>query len=92
MQVGVQRLYKDIIRQDGEDAVAEHLARDDISGIAVHHPAHQQRIERPCQRGGKGERVAYGIEVEDILSVEHHQDRAGKGDERPCHLTARHTL
>ena len=65
-----------IIRNNGDETVYEHLAGDEGGGILIGSRFHQQRVDGPAETGAEGQQVAEGREVEHEMTVEHDDGHA----------------
>ena len=61
----------DVVGQDGQQSVEEHLARNEKDRIAFRHLLHQQRIDGPAETGAKGQHIANRGKVEHKTSVQY---------------------
>lgn len=57
---GGEAWIKQIIRDDGEEAIEKNLAGDEQGAVALQHGLHQQGIDGPAETGTEGQQVAKG--------------------------------
>lgn len=66
------------VRQNGQQAVAEDLAREEQRAVAPLHVFEPQCVKSPAERGGQAEQVALGRELEDEAAVENDERHAAQ--------------